>query len=373
MTDFNSWKSDFVARAEGEGLPADLLAETFKGMLPDPEVILKDQRQREFGLPIWFYLDKAVSPVRQAAAQAGLERQARLFDSIDAGWGVDRAILAAIWAIETQCGEIMGEFDTIRSLATLAHEGRRGAMFEGELLAALRILASGVVPELRGSWAGAMGHMQFLPTTYLAHGVDADGDGRADIWGDDPSDALASCATYLAGIGWQADKVWGGEVTLPEGLDLRQTGWAGTRPVADWRALGVEGDLPEAEEVAVILPAGAKGPAFWIGENARVLSRYNPAESYVLAVGLMADALCGRPALVKDWPRAGRGLAQNERFEVQRLLAEAGHDPGVIDGRIGQNSKRAIQNWQTAVGLPADGYADVALLRALEEAAGVKG
>jgi membrane-bound lytic murein transglycosylase B len=369
MSDFESWKAGFAERAEAAGVPSDVVAAALKGVSSDHEVIVKDQRQREFGMPIWFYLDKAVSETRREAAKAGLERKERLFDSIDAGWGVDRAVLAAIWAIETQCGEIMGEFDTIRSLATLAHEGRRGAFFEAELIAALRILAGGVVSDLRGSWAGAMGHMQFLPSTYLAHGVDADGDGRSDIWGEDPSDALASCATYLAGIGWQADKVWGGEVTLPEGMDLRQTGWAGTRPVADWVAMGVQGDLPEVGDVAVILPAGIKGPAFWIGENARVLARYNPAESYVLAVGMMSDSLCGRPAVQKDWPRAGRGLAQNERFEVQRLLTELGQDPGGIDGRIGQNSKAAIQNWQVSAGLPADGYADVALLKALEEAA----
>lgn len=366
MSDFETWKAEFITRATEQGLPAELLASTFQGMTPDPEVILKDQRQREFGLPIWFYLDKAVSPARQEAARAGLEQRSRLFDSIDAGYGVDRAVLAAIWAIETQCGEIMGEFETLRSLATLAHEGRRGAFFEAELLAALRILASGVVSELRGSWAGAMGHMQFLPSTYLAHGVDADGDGRADIWGEDPSDALASCATYLAGIGWQADQPWGGEVTLPEGMDLRLTGWAGTRPVEKWQAMGIAGDLPEKGEVAIVLPAGVKGPAFWIGENARVLSRYNPAESYVLAVGLMSDVLLGKPGLQQDWPRAGRGLAQNERVMVQELLIAAGFDPGPVDGRIGQNTKAAIQSWQMAMGLPADGFADVGLLRALE-------
>lgn len=363
-----AWLEGFRARAAG--VPAKVLERALAEVAFLPEVIAKDRTQAEFSKTIWAYLDAAVSEARLAGGFAALAAQGAALLQIEAAYGVPKEVLIAVWGMESNYGAMRGDVPVISALATLAFEGRRAAFFEAELLAALRIVAAGDVEPaaMRGSWAGAMGHTQFMPSSYLRHAVDFDGDGRRDIWGDDPVDALASTAAYLAAAGWQAGQPWGVEVTLPAGFDFALSGKAGVRPVAEWAALGLRGPLPEAGAASVLLPAGAQGPALLIFANFRAIAAYNAADAYVLAVGHLADRLRGAGPIVADWPRGARALSRDERAELQRLLARAGYDPGGADGLIGPNSMAALRKWQRAAGQVPDGHASLAMLEALRRA-----
>ncbi len=366
-----AWIAGFRARALHEGIDAATLARAFEGLSADAAVIRSDRTQAEFTRTLREYLQAAVSEARIAEGRAALGRHAALFDAIEARHGVDRHVIAAIWGLESAYGATRGDLPVIRSLATLAQDGRRGAFFEAELLAALRILQRGDVPPARltGSWAGAMGHTQFMPTSYLAHAVDFDGDGRADIWGDDPADALASAAAYLAAHGWTAGQPWAVEVTLPGGFDHGLAGKDQRRAAADWSAMGLRkaggGPLPDQGAGAVLLPAGAQGPAFLIFGNFGVLARYNAADSYVIGVGHLADRLRGGPPIIGGWPSCDRALQAAERQELQERLTRAGFSTQGADGRIGPNTVAAIRAYQRAAGLVADGHPSVALLERL--------
>lgn len=366
-----AWIAGFRARALLEGIDAGTLARALDGLTPDEAVIRSDRAQAEFTRTLRDYLQAAVSEARIAEGRAALARHAALFDAIEARHGADRHVIAAIWGLESAYGTRRGDLPVIRSLATLAQEGRRGAFFEAQLLAALRILQRGdATPEaMTGSWAGAMGHTQFMPTSYLAHAIDFDGDGRADIWGEDPADALASTARYLAAHGWAAGQPWGVEVTLPGGFDHGLTGKDQPRPVADWAALGLGvaagGALPDHGPAAVLLPAGAQGPAFLVFGNSAVLARYNAADSYVIGVGHLADRLRGGPPLLGPWPEGDRALQADERRELQERLTAAGHSTRGIDGLFGPDTAAAIRAYQRAERLIPDGHPSAALLQRL--------
>lgn len=365
------WAEGFRERAAAQGIPAVILDAGLADLAYDPKIVERDRSQAEFTKPIWDYLDGAVSPERVANGQAALAAHADTLAAIEARYGVEKEIVVAIWGLESAYGAFRGDTPTLSALATLAYDGRRAAFFEDELVAALRIVAAGEVApgEMRGSWAGAMGHTQFMPSSYLARAVDFDGDGRRAIWGDDPADALASTAAYLAGFGWTRGQPWGVEVRLPEGFDYAATGDGTVRPVAEWQAAGVQaaaGVLPDPGAAAsVLLPAGAGGPAFLVYPNFRVIERYNAADAYVIAVGHLADRLRGLSPFRADWPRGDRVLTHAERQELQARLTGAGFDTRGVDGRIGPNTIAAIRAFQIAQGLRPDGYADLALLTRL--------
>ena len=356
------WLSGFRDRALAAGIAPATLDAALADIRHDPDAVRRDRNQAEFTKTIWDYLDTAVSDDRVTNGKAALARHAGTLDRIEARYGVDRQVVVAIWGLESAYGTFMGDRQLIGSLATLAQDSRRPAFFEEQLLAALRILQAGdVTPDrMTGSWAGAMGHTQFMPTSYLTHAVDFTNDGRRDIWGEDPTDALASTAAYLAHFGWTHDMPWGLEVTLPAGFDYTLSGERVKKPVADWQAMGVRaaagGDLPDHDPASVLLPAGHRGAAFLIFANFRVIERYNTADAYVIAVGHLADRIAGGPPIRAGWPRDDRALLADERIELQTRLTAAGFSTQGIDGRIGPNTIAAVRAFQLARGLVPDGY-----------------
>ena len=371
---FADWRAGFEARAVEAGISAPVVRDALNGVSYDPEVIKRDRNQSEFTKTVWEYLSTAVSDARVANGRKALARMGDALDRIEAEYGVDKHIVTAIWGLESAYGTFRGGKDVIRSLATLAFDARRAAFFEGQLLDALRILEAGdVAPRaMVGSWAGAMGHTQFMPGSYLSYAVDFDGDGKRSIWGDVAVDALASTANYLSEFGWVTDQPWGVEVMLPEGFDYRLAARETLKLPSDWAALGVRGTdgaaVPDHGMASVLLPAGAQGVAFLIFENFAVLERYNTADAYVIGVGHLADRLRGGSGFQGSWPLGDRGLSFDERIELQERLTALGFDTVKIDAKIGPLTINAVRGFQDSVGLVPDGYASPALLERLRDA-----
>lgn len=365
----DQWLAGFRPRAEAQGVSRAVLDRSLSGVTYNPEVIRLDGNQAEFTKTVWEYLAGAVSQSRIEQGRAALARHGAVLDRIEAQYGVDKEIVVAVWGMESNYGTNRGSMDLFNSLATLAYHGRRGPFFEGELIAALKIVQAGdVAPDnMTGSWAGAMGHTQFMPTSYLTHAVDFTGDGRRDIWSNDPTDALASTAAYLARSGWQRGGIWGMEVVLPQGFDYGQVGKTNRLSAQAWAGQGVraaDGRSLPSGEASVLLPGGANGAAFLIYPNFRAIERYNAADSYVIGVGHLADRLRGLGPIQRQAP-AERALSRGERTELQERLTRAGFDTQGTDGRIGPNTIAAITAYQRNRGLIPDGYASASLLASL--------
>ena len=367
----DGWTQAFRGRALGKGISAATFDRAFRGVQYNPDVITKDRNQSEFTKTIWDYLDSAASDSRIENGKKALRQNRKLLDRIEATYGVDKEIVVAVWGLESSYGSFRGDFPLIESLATLAYDGRRGAFFEQQLIAALKILQNGDVTaaKMTGSWAGAMGHTQFIPTSYLAFAVDFTGDGKRDIWADNPADALASTAAYLAKSGWQSGRPWGIEIKLPLEYDYSISGDRVKKSVGDWRALGIRtvdgGQLPDHGTASVLLPAGARGAAFLIFRNFQAIERYNSADAYVIGVGHLADRLKGGPAIQAIWPRDDRALLVDERVEMQDRLTKAGFAPGGADGKIGPNTIAAVKAFQRSIGMVPDGYPSLDILKRL--------
>lgn len=368
---FQSWIQGFRGRALAQGISGSTFDRAFRGVRYDREVIERDRNQSEFTKTIWQYLDSAVSDKRVRNGKAALRQNRRTLDAIEARYGVEKEIVVAVWGLESSYGDFRGDLDVIQSLATLAFDGRRGKFFEGQLIAALKILQAGdVAPRnMKGSWAGAMGHTQFIPTSYLAYAVDFTGDGRRDIWANDPSDALASTAAYLARFGWKKGMPWGVEVTLPRGFNYGLANRKTLKMPSDWAGLGVRGvdgkAVPNYGSASILLPAGGNGAAFMIFSNFKVIERYNAADAYVIGVGHLADRIKGAPPINARWPEGERGLTEREKKEVQRRLTRAGFDTQGIDGKFGPNTIRAVRAYQQSIGVTPDGYPGFQLLKRL--------
>jgi membrane-bound lytic murein transglycosylase B len=373
---FDAWAADFYGRAVKAGISPGLLDREMAGLTPDPRVAARDSRQPEFSQPISVYIKAAVT---EGPVETGQRKRIEVpaLGAIEQRFGVPREILLAIWSRESAFGAIQGDFDVIRSMASLAAQGRRRDWAEGELIAALRIIASGEATraQLKGSWAGAMGQTQFTPSSYLATAVDGDGDGRRDIWGS-PADALASAASLLSKGGWTPGQGWAREVTVPADFDFSLSEGPKLTP-REWADKGVtraDGlpwpDADKAASAQLLAPTGAAGPVFLLFPNHFVIRKYNNSVAYALAVGLLADRIAGGGPLVKPWP-AETPLSLADRMTAQRALAALGFAPGTPDGVVGMGTRTALRAWQKARGLTADGYLSPAMVEKLKTEAGV--
>ncbi len=365
---FDTWLARFRVEAKAAGIDDATLRAGLQNVRLLPRVIELDRAQPEFTRPLWDYLDTAVSAQRVTRGQAKLRELRTVADAASAQYGVPPEIIVAIWGMESNYGTYYGEIPTIDALATLAYEGRRAAWAQKQLIAALRILQNGDITRARmiGSWAGAMGQTQFLPSNFLAYAVDADGDGRRDIWGSMP-DVIASTAHFLRREGWQPGQPWGVEVRLPAGFDHGRADDNLRQRSAQWAAEGIRaadgGALPDLDDAAILLPAGARGPAFLVGPNYRAILRYNSAMSYALGVGLLAQRIAGGPDVAAAWPRDLVPLSRSDVRTLQQALNDKGFDSGAPDGMLGPATRGAIRRYQRSTGLAADGYPTTELLR----------
>lgn len=368
---FDAWTEGFRARAMARGIPAATFDMAFRNAGFLPGVVERDRNQTEFTRTLEDYLAIAASAERVAKGKAALSRHRATLAAIEARYGVEAEVVTAVWGLESQYGERRGDIPVISALATLAYDGRRGEFFEQQLIAALRILQNGDTSpsNMTGSWAGAMGHTQFIPTSYLEFAVDFTGDGRRDIWSDDPTDALASTAAYLSRSGWRKGQPWGIEVRLPAGFNTGLAGRGKGQSVATWSGMGVTtadgGRLPDHGAGSILLPQGANGPAFLIFNNFNAIARYNNAVNYVIGVGHLADRLRGGPAIRGNFPPDAKGMSMTDRQELQQRLTAAGFDTEGTDGVIGAKTRAAIEAFQRARGLTVTGEPSLDLLTIL--------
>jgi len=367
---YDAWVAKFKTRAAAKGISQGTIDRAFRGAGYLPDVIDRDRNQTEFKRSLEDYLAIAASDERVSTGKAKLRQYNATLGQIEARYGVEKQVVTAIWGLESRYGARRGDVPVVSALSTLAYDGRRGAFFESQLIAALKILQNGDVTadRMTGSWAGAMGHTQFIPTSYQAFAVDFTGDGKRDIWSEDPSDALASAAAYLAKNGWTKGQPWGVEVRLPAGFG-GPFGRKSTRSPADWAAMGVRDmdgrAVPNHGAASIIIPAGSNGPAFMTFRNFTVITRYNNSESYVIGIGHLSDRIIGKPPIRGGFPPDASGMTINDRKELQRRLTAAGFDTDGTDGVIGSKSQAAISAYQRSVGLPATGQPSLDLLKRL--------
>ncbi len=368
---FRAYIAGLWPMAEARAVSRKTFDRAFAGVAFDPRVVADTKQQAEFTIPIWDYIGAAVSPDRIARGRDKAQAVAPWLDKASKAYGVDPGILMGIWGLETDFGASRGSFDIVRSLASLAFMRLRDDYFRDELLSALVILEErDMAPRaMVGSWAGAMGQTQFMPSSFLGYAVDFEGHGRRDIWTSAP-DAIGSTANYLAGKGWTRDLPWGFEVTLPPGFALSDADSAQAAPFAAFAARGVlraDGKpFPAAGEGRLLIPAGLKGPIFLVTGNFDVIKSYNSSTAYALAVALLGDAIRGGTGLVASWPRSDVALKPDEVRNLQLSLKRMGYDPGDIDGMVGEALRGAVRKYQQRNGLPPDGYADAALLKRIE-------
>jgi len=369
---FAEWIAAFRESARAAGIDEATLAAAFDGVQLRPRVVELDRAQPEFVRAVWDYIDGVLTPQRVAQGQERLAQFAREAQAASARYGVPAPVLVAVWGIESNYGSNYGDIPTIDALATLGFEGRRADWARRELLVALRILQGGDISraDMKGSWAGAMGQTQFLPSNFVAYAVDADGDGRRDIWFS-MADVLASTANFLARVGWRVDEPWGLEVKLPAGFDPSRADPGVRQPASQWALEGVRGiddaPLPSMADATILQPAGARGPAFLVGANFRAILRYNNATSYALAVGLLSQRIAGGPGVQAAWPRDLVPLTRTQTQDLQAALNARGFDAGTPDGLMGPATRDAVRRWQRSVGEAADGYATLELLQRLQQ------
>jgi membrane-bound lytic murein transglycosylase B len=359
--------------AKAAGVTRATFDVAFQGFTPDPTVVEAANFQPEYVKPIGEYIDRVVSDKRIAAGKQKLEENKALLDVLEKRYGVDRTIIVAIWGLESNYGTQPGDMNVIRSLATLAYYNTKASFARQQLITALKIVQRGDIPveQMNGSWAGAMGHTQFIPTTYQSFAVDYDGDGKRNIWYDVP-DALASTASYLKHANWQAGQTWGYEVTLPKGFNPKKVSERTLRSLGDWQKIGIKrvGGEPfprPGDKAGLYAPAGTAGPAFLVLNNFRSILRYNQATSYALGVGHLSDRLKGYGPFVHPWPTDENHLSLDQRIELQKLLVAKGLLVGDTDGIIGPATLEAVKTFQRGKKMPVDGFPSRTILELLRK------
>jgi len=375
---FDGWRAQFAAKASAAGRRTRDIQSVLDGLVP-VEATAQAQsfdNQAEFVKPIWDYARTAVSPTRIANGQAKLAQNVQIFDAIEASYSPPREIIAAVWGMETSYGGFIGTDDAPRVLASQAAVGRRKDFNETELMAIMRLIEDGSATRdqfRKASFAGALGQTQFMPSSIIAYGRDFDRDGKKDLWGN-AGDALASAANYLTGYGWKKDQPWAVEAIIPEGFQYAN-GDGRKLTVAAWKAMGITpviyGSFGSADALSaeLFLPAGSYGPAFLLFDNFFVIKRYNNADSYALAIGLLADRLAGRPEMTRPWPTEIQMLTQQQARDLQAGLNKLGFSAGSVDGIIGRGTRAALQKFQTSKGLVADGFPTLQMLEQVQIAA----
>lgn len=373
--DFAACMQKLQPQAARAGISSQSFTRFTQGVTPDMSILEKLNYQPEFRQPIWDYLAGLVDEQRVSEGKSNLTRYADVLRRVSAQYGVDPATVVAVWGVESNFGQTQGKYPLVQALSTLSCYGRRQAYFQKEFFATLRILQSGdIQPErLVGSWAGAFGHTQFMPTTFERLAVDFDGDGRRDLM-DNAADALASTANFLAKGGWQTGQPWGFEVRLPAGMSTAGEGRRSKKSISAWTARGVttidgqalDARVSASQKAGLLTPAGAAGPAFLVFRNFDVIYGYNAAESYALAIAHLSDRLRGAGPFATAWPTDDPGLSRAERVTLQKALLSRGYDIGAADGLIGSKTRDAIKTEQSKLGLPPDGRAGQKILRALQ-------
>ncbi len=369
---FPAWLSAFRADARQQGISESTLRRGLDGLQPVQKVLDLDRRQPEFVQSFWRYM-RRVNDRRISEAQLRERENQAVLTRVENEYGVPAPMLMSFWGLETNFGGTLGDFRVIPAVATLAWDGRREALFRGELMAALRIVESGVrTPnDLVGSWAGATGQFQFLPSTYLRNAVDYDRDGVPNIWTRLP-DAFASAANLLRNNGWRVGEPWGYEVVLPAGFDYALADGSTSRPLGEWETLGVRrpgggGLVPRVDSGALVLPAGWRGPAFLVFGNYRAIRRWNNSQLYAISVGHLADRIAGfGPLSVRPPADADQRLTLVQVRDIQTRLNAIGFDSGPPDGKVGPMTRAAVRAYQRSQGLPADGFPTLELLRRLQ-------
>ena len=368
--EFSTWLSELKQEAKAENISSKTIANTFKKAKYLPRVIVLDRAQPEFISPFLIYIDKRINHSQIALGRAKLQQHEALLNQVETNYGVPKTVLVAFWGLETHYGENKGNFNLPSALMTLAFEGRRAQFFRGQLLDTMRIVDAGHnnVAGMRGSWAGAMGHMQFMPSTLLKHGVDADGDGRINIWTSLP-DAFASAANYLAKTGWRKDEPAIKEVKLPANFDYSLAQLSNRKSVADWVKLGVfaidESAMPALDNVAIVLPQGYKGPAFMVFSNFDVMMDWNRSVNYALSVAHLANQFVADKPIIAGDEAEKEGLSFNQMWALQAKLNQLGFKSGEPDGFPGSNTQAAIRQYQAVKNLVQDGYASPSLYQQL--------
>lgn len=369
---FDQWLQTFRAEALSKGIGRATLDTTLSGLRPNQRVIELDRRQPEFTQTFWRYLARRVTQDRIQRGRKLLKKHGAMMKQIEARYGVPHRFLVSFWGLESNFGDYTGKMPVVQSIATLAYNPRRRRFFTGELIAALRIIERGdMPPSVQGSWAGAMGQTQFMPSTYLRYAVDGDGDNKRDLWGSYP-DIFSSSSNFLAKVGWRREQTWGREVRLPAGFKFEHSGLKNRRPLEEWQQLGIRRtdgrDLPKVDiDAALVLPAGYKGPAFLVYRNFRTIMIWNRSIYYAIAVGHLADRIIGKGPLYAKPPADDVPLSREQVKTMQRRLMALGLDVGSIDGVVGSKTRQAIKAFQRLAKLPPDGYPTLGLIEALSK------
>ncbi len=358
--------------AQAAGVSRNAFEAAFAGYAPIQQVMDLTRKQPEFSQTVQAYIDRRVTDAQANKGRAMRQEWAQTLAGAQQRWGVQPEIVLAIWGMETNFGGYMGGNNTIHALATLTQNGYRESFFRKELVTALRIITDGhITPRaMTGSWAGAMGHTQFMPTSFMSYAVDYNGDGKKDIW-NSVQDALGSTANYLKSFGWRPGETWGYEIKLPANFDFATARSMERAPISQWQRMGITRvsgrDFPRAGDTArLYMPAGARGPAFLLLPNFDVIKRYNNSDSYALAVGHLADRIIGGGSFATPWPAGDYALNKAQRTELQSLLGRAGYDVGTPDGVVGPKTRAAVMAFQSRAGLPADGHVSGLLLERLK-------